>query len=494
MPPYNRIDHPIGALDPPWPIERRGAPRWFYIPVDQWVVILVLAGIVAVCAIPAYESDSMWIGVGLFAAVVAVLHTLFAARMVPWIPGLIALMALLQWVIAPWAGYHTTPELPVFAMSVPPDEYFSYAVPAAALLLLGLYTPLWRISQQPLPRRSVSTPAGFSRTCDAMIVFGFAANLLINHSPDSLRYLMTLLSYLSFVGAFGHLLVRTPGWWWRVLAVLAVRAAMSTENGLFHDLLLWAAYTGALAVFVARPRVTTILAIVAASAFLIGVLNEAKYSYRRALQLNPGMPLVDRVAALTGTFENQASLPQETFTGDALTRIVTRLNQGWIIARILVWVPTSEPFARGETVMTAFRAALVPRLLDPGKYEAGGAINFPRFTGLTIAGGTSMNLSPAGEMYANFGRNGGLFAMYLFGVGLGLVYLWFANAAQSSPLWWAWAPYVMLYTMQAENGIGEGVNHVAKSFLVMMAVVTYVPAWRTLRRWHLRRATRPVRA
>ena len=52
----------------------------------------------------------------------------------------------------------------------------------------------------------------------------------------------------------------------------------------------------------------------------------------------------------------------------------------------------------------------------------------------------------------------------------------------------------MLYTMQAENGIGEGVNHVAKSFVVMMAVVTYAPAWRTLRRWHLRRATRPVRA
>jgi hypothetical protein len=487
------VTGPIAALDPPWPIERRAIPRWFYIPVDQWGLILGFAGIVAVSCVSLYESDSMWIGVGLFATVAVMLHTLFAARVAPWIPGLIALMALVQWVIAPWVAYHTTPELPVFAMSVPASDYFSFSVPAALLLIAGLYAPLWRISQRLLPRRSSATPPGFARTCDAMVIFGFAANLMIYRVPDALRYAMTLLSYLSFVGAFGLLLVRSPGWWWRVLAVLALRAAMSTENGLFHDLLLWGAYTGALAVFVARPRVTTVLAIVLVSAFLIGVLNEAKYSYRKALQLNPGMPLADRVSALTGQLGVQAAQPNATFTGDALTRIVTRLNQGWIIARILVWVPTSQPYAGGETLVTAFRAAIVPRVLDPGKYEAGGAINFPRFTGLTITGGTSMNLSPAGEMYANFGRGGGLVAMFFFGLCLGLVYYWFANAAQSSPLWWAWAPYVMLYTMQAENGIGEGVNHVAKSFVVMMAVVYYVPAWRALRRWHLRRAMRAAR-
>jgi hypothetical protein len=227
--------------------------------------------------------------------------------------------------------------------------------------------------------------------------------------------------------------------------------------------------------------------------FLIGVLNEAKYNYRRALALNPGMALVDRLSALSGQFGSQASQVHETFTGDALTRTITRLNQGWIIARIMVWVPTSEPFAGGETLVTAFRAALVPRVLDPGKYEAGGLINFPRFTGLSMPAATSMNLSPAGEMYANFGRNGDLAAMLCFGLGLGLVYYRFASWAERSPIWWAWAPYVMLYTMQAENGIGEGVNHVAKSFLVMLAVVYYVPAWRMLSRWHLRRRAASVR-
>jgi hypothetical protein len=45
----------------------------------------------------------------------------------------------------------------------------------------------------------------------------------------------------------------------------------------------------------------------------------------------------------------------------------------------------------------------------------------------------------------------------------------------------------MLYTMQAENGIGEAVNHVVKSSVVMFTIMSFVPAWQTLRRWHLRR-------
>ncbi len=87
-------------------------------------------------------------------------------------------------------------------------------------------------------------------------------------------------------------------------------------------------------------------------------------------------------------------------------------------------------------------------------------------------------------MYANFGPTGGLVGVFLFALGLGLLYGVFARWAMDSPLWWAWAPYVMLYTMQAETGIGEAVNHVARSFLVLMVVVWVVPAWKSLRRWH----------
>jgi hypothetical protein len=43
----------------------------------------------------------------------------------------------------------------------------------------------------------------------------------------------------------------------------------------------------------------------------------------------------------------------------------------------------------------------------------------------------------------------------------------------------------MLYTAQAENGIGEVVNQVSKSILVMLVVIMVVPAWREIRPWRL---------
>jgi hypothetical protein len=159
---------------------------------------------------------------------------------------------------------------------------------------------------------------------------------------------------------------------------------------------------------------------------------------------------------------------------------VTRLNQGWIIARILYWVPDREPFARGETVSASVRATLLPRILDPRKLEVGGQTYFERFTGLPLLR-TSMDLSIAGEMYANFGYWGGLLGVFIFGTFIGGVYRVFLRLGHQSPLWWAWAPFVLLYSTMAENSLASVTNHVAKSSLVMLTVISLAPAWAMLR-------------
>jgi hypothetical protein len=215
----------------------------------------------------------------------------------------------------------------------------------------------------------------------------------------------------------------------------------------------------------------------------LGALNEIKLDYRSQLLENPDLTIDARLEALGHALGNQIEEPLGPFSGRSLSHTVARVNQGWIISRTMYWTPTREPFANGETLVEALRAVLIPRVIDPNKYTAGGS-NLSRFTGIPLRGGTSMNLSPVGEMYANFGRIGGLLGVFGFALGLGLLYGLFARWAFDSPLWWAWAPYVMLYTMQAETGIGEAVNHVARSFLIMMVVVRFVPAWKSLRRWH----------
>ena len=72
---------------------------------------------------------------------------------------------------------------------------------------------------------------------------------------------------------------------------------------------------------------------------------------------------------------------QEWQSGTILTptnqnEMNVRLNQGWIISRIMWHVPEKEPFAEGATIIEALNATLVPRFLNSDKAIAGGRKNF----------------------------------------------------------------------------------------------------------------------
>jgi len=461
------------------------ASRVYFLPLRLWAFIFVVATLVATLTANAYAFDSPWVGVGLWLAVVVALHTAMAARAVPWIPGLIALIAILQWVLAPWAGYHVPAPISTLTMAVPADQYFRYAVPATLLFTVGLYLPLWRIGRRVSTARAPMLPPDFVRSCDLMVGVGLAATVAQGIGvPFSLRYAVALIEYLAFVGAFALALARADGWGWRLGGLLALRAALSTTDGTFHELLLWLGYSFVLLAFLLQWRPRTLGLITLSGLLSLGALNELKLSYRLELSENPDLGMVDRVTALGTSLGHQLQNPLEPFTGRSLSRTVARVNQGWIISRVMYWTPTREPYANGETLVTAVRATLVPRVIDPNKYMAGGYSFFTRFTGMSLRG-TSMNLSPAGEMYANFGPAGGLAGVFGFALCLGLLYGLFARWSTDSTLWWAWAPYVMLYTMQAETGIGEALNHVVRSFLILWVVVALMPAWKNLRRWRM---------
>ena len=104
-----------------------------------------------------------------------------------------------------------------------------------------------------------------------------------------------------------------------------------------------------------------------------------------------------------------------------------------------------------------------------------------------------MDLSVAGEMYANYGYWGGLLGVFLFGMFIGLVYRVFLRWGYHSQLWWAWAPFVLLYSTRAENSLAEVTNLVVKAAIVMTIIIAVVPAWATLRHSLRERIARTLR-
>lgn len=464
------------------------ATRVFFLPPRDWVLIAGVAAIVAATTANSWAQDSLWLGVGVALGVIVALHTVLVSRVIPWLPGVAVVVAVLQWVLAPWAAYHLPPLTPDFAMVVPAGRYFAYAVPCVCALAVGLYAPLWRLGRSALPHGDAGVPASFRLTCDAMVVIGIVARLAaMREIPWSVTYALSLVSDLAWVGAFGLLLARSRGWWWRLALVLLVRAALASSDAMFHDLLLWTAVATLLVAFALQLRPVTIGAIVIVGSVFLGAMNEVKTRYRAMMVAEPGLSVANEIAVFAQTLLTQLGAPTEAFQGAGLIRTVTRANQGWIITHVLTWVPVREPYAEGETLVAAIESALQPRVLDPEKYVAGGRAYFERFTGLPLSRVTSMNLGVAGEMYANFGSMGGVFGVLAMGILVGCLMRWIAGRARRSALWWAWAPYLLLYAMQAENGVAEEINQIVKAFVAMCIVIAVVPAWRSLRWWPGRR-------
>ena len=350
-----------------------------------------------------------------------------------------------------------------------------------------------------MPRATSPRASGMRllRQTSEIMVWGglFTQYVLGGVVPRSLGFVIILLGSLSYVGAFSLALMRARGWQWRVMAVLLALVIRASTEGMFHDLLLWTAYLGLTLAFVHRTAVRRLVVYAIVGIVFILALNGVKQQYRLLLESSTELAPLQRLELLGTVLGDMMSDPNALLSEENVSLNVTRLNQGWIIARILAHVPSAEPFAEGETIRASIEATLLPRVLAPDKLVIGGHAYFERFTGVVLAPGTSMDLSSAGEMYANFGRALGIVGVFVFGLLLGLVFRLFVRWARDSVLWWAWAPYVMLYAAKAEGGLAEPLNHVVKSFVVMMVVIMILPGWVMLRRFRLRapRAVSPAR-
>ena len=156
----------------------------------------------------------------------------------------------------------------------------------------------------------------------------------------------------------------------------------------------------------------------------------------------------------------EEGLSDEYFQG-----LIDRLNQGWIIARIMYVVPEFEPFAEGETIREGLLAATVPRFLNPDKVKSGGA-NFERFTGMQLIK-TSMNIGVIGEAYANYGVNGGIVFMFCIGLFFNLALYILLRYAKKNYEVFLWIPFLFLYVVKAEDDFATMINQFVKAIFVM---------------------------
>ncbi|MEO2034811.1 MAG: hypothetical protein ABGZ35_22245 [Planctomycetaceae bacterium] len=362
----------------------------------------------------------------------------------------------LQLLIGPVISYWSPPQFARYQMAIDAEVYFAYVIPAVCVYLIPIAIARDRL---PYLTQVMGFQAGRRVFTAGLVIclIGFSASLVENYVPASLRFLAFLVGELKYVGALYCYFCRHGQRRWVLATVMILTVVSSLANAMFHQLILWGLITLSLVIYRESRRNTRGLRIglVCLGFFALITLQSYKDEYRDAIRMNPSAGIVENLgtAVAMGTFEGDT----------ALEVIAVRLNQGWIVSNVLKHVPAREPFAGGDTLLEAMRDSLLPRVLFDKAARGGGRENFRRFTGLQISSNTSMGISPVGETYANLGVDGGIAAMFGYGIIFSGFYYFLTTRRNLGVLFLLWIPAVFSQALKSETELTVVLNHLVKA-------------------------------
>ena len=380
-------------------------------------------------------------------------------------------LASFQWIIGPIMAYEGFSDHYKYFMYVPEDEYMALAVPGVLMFSLGLYSfrsrkrisyidHFYSITRQ-IVNRSDYLPF-------YLIGIGLIFSYFASRFPPSLAFPVYILSNVKYIGLIYLIFSdrhvnKTP----ILIFAFSVAFMSSLKAAMFHDLILWCAFIGMYALYIFKPSATKKVFYLCLGLAFIFIVQTAKEAYREKLKYQGHSNLVSKFVSSFNEELTDNSLSES----DNVEKLVVRINQGWIISKIMQRVPETEPHAEGETIKTALKASILPRLLFPDKPIAGGKANYQKYTGFWLTSSTSMGISLLGEAYINFGVKGAWLFMFVFGVFSSFVIHRVFLLALRFPTIWLWFPLIMLHFVKTETELLVQLNFLVKSIVLVYAIV-----------------------
>lgn len=388
---------------------------------------------------------------------------------------LMLLISCLQWVAGPFIAYYLGNNHWKYYMSLPEELYMSFISGAVAMFITGylLFYKRIRILQVGLEERvhlQLSANANLPLT---LVVIGLVAHTLAGLVPFAFRFIFFLLDGMQFIGVFYFFFTGHRLKWVAFAFVIILNFSISLTLGLFHNLILWLSF-----VFIYLNRIykfNTInnILLIAAGFYFLFLLQGIKGEYREEVIIGPGVKEgVEKNEEYFQTFGRLMSEQMESEKSEDLTfleMINVRLNQGWIISRVMYYVPRFTPYANGETILDAVKASLLPRFIDPEKKMAGGKENYERFTGFLLDG-TSMGISLVGEAYANYGYEGSIYFMLIWGIFISTVVYFIFRLSEYYVSMWLWLPMIFNQVVKAETDLVVVLNYLTKSLVLVILI------------------------
>lgn len=384
---------------------------------------------------------------------------------------LMILLAFVTCLLMPVVFYHVyTKDNPLALiwgkyMPISSDDYFSFALPAVFMLILGLKFPLGRLKAKSNPTVYLENVKKYLSRHPKLGLYlvgtGVISGLFDFLAPAGLGEVFFLMAHLVFVGVF--YIFYSPSKNKRKILIGAVLLMLgeSLLTGMFGELIFITVCSSVLVLLGTKIRFRKKLGFALLGMFIIVLIQSVKGDYRKRTWQGEGGG--DPVYFVQLVFEKITS-PSSML--DPMSMFVTsvRLNQGWLVATTMKMVPEKHPFGNGEPLLDAVYASVIPRFLWPDKPEAGGKANLKRFWGFDLIG-WSTNIGTLGEAYANFDRNGGLFYMFFYGLFFNFALSGIFKLAERRPTIILWIPFFFFSVINVETDLLTTMGALIKSVI-----------------------------
>ncbi len=438
-------------------------PTLFNVRINWVVYIIIMVGVVII--IP---DISIWRFFAMAITVHQALLVFYSFGYVIPVRYLAGAFACLQYLVGSTFAYSGLDDQMFFKyrMQVPEDVYFSYAIPAVILFILGLHIS-GRLNGEKIDERFAEDFADKNRQLPYIfIVVGFLSSVISGFFGAELANVFYILSGFKFVGLFMLLLSREKLKILPLVIVVGAIVSSSLKSAMFHDLLTWLIFVMAVLAIRYKPTVITKGIIGFGFLILIITIQQLKGIYRQNISGGGG--------SLEEFQETFVTVNQSNNIFD-LSNIAgsnSRINQGFIVTYAMSYIPAKEPFAQGEELYKILEAAFMPRIIAPNKLKAGDNEFVYKYTGMRIRQGTSMSISALGDAYVNFGVFGGCIFMFLFGCAFNMVLNGFQRFSRHFPILLLFTPLVFYYPIRPDTALQTGLGHMVKaSFLLWMMII-----------------------
>ena len=150
-----------------------------------------------------------------------------------------------------------------------------------------------------------------------------------------------------------------------------------------------------------------------------------------------------------------------------------RVNQGWLVSCTMEKIPGYAPYSKGETIVTALKDGLLPRVLNSSKQSIG-VDRIYKYTNLQLEGNTSMSIGYLGESYVNFGVVGGVLCMGCMGLLLSFLERKALIFSKKNPLILIVLPFYFMTFLTSGNDFFWLFNNLTMGTIIIFIVISYL--------------------